>query len=185
MERKHVWATWSHEQRNLWPCESWLERESTTGSDFCNSSQTAYLHCSHYFIKQSVCTSFKTLETGSQQKISHHADYSKFMNQHRFWEIKHYIPLMVESTDKVHTRTMIGGYYDFYWWFNQKRVDELNTSISFIFEKSMSPMVPRIDTVIVVRMYFYIIWIIYIINLIYLHTHFYFDVHMMSLIFHS
>ena len=44
--------------------------------------------------------SSKLWKPDADPTLSHHADYSQFMNQHCFWEIKQYIPLMMESTDK-------------------------------------------------------------------------------------
>ena len=73
-----------------------------------------------------------------------HTDFSKFMNWTRFWEIKGIVPYMMENQsnylnsndDWWRARTFIDG-------FNKRRADMLNSSICYVMDESMSPMVPR------------------------------------------
>ena len=76
--------------------------------------------------------------------LSSHTDYSNFMSRTRFWQIKQVVPFMMEDQSKDakknddwwRARDFIDG-------FNQRRVDMINSSLCYVLDESMSPMMPR------------------------------------------
>ena len=74
--------------------------------------------------------------------LSTHTDYSRFMNCTCFHKIKAVIHFMMEdkSVQTDDDWWKVRGFVD---GFNKRRVEELNTSVAYVLDESMSSMIPR------------------------------------------
>ena len=84
----------------------------------------------------------RLFETDTRKTLAVHIDYLKYMNRTRFQELKALVPFMMEdeAAQSVDEWWKVRGFVD---GFNKRRAEELNTSIVYVLDKSMSSMIPR------------------------------------------